>query len=341
MNIFEKTHKITAQEILSSLHDQNNNPIHWKELKLSTYQGNDRYVRLTVTPFALNKDPLHEAILVLRDITEERDLERMKLDFVSMAAHELRTPLTSLRGYLSILKGDLQSKLIAEDQTFLDRSIVSANQLYSLVQNLLNVSRIEQGRMKLELRSVSLEQLAQNDIENLKPSATERQVSLTFQEPPQPIPFVEADQMRVSEVLNNLIANAITYNRPGGYVKVALSPAGETVVVSIHDSGQGIPAASLPHLFTKFYRVSSTLNSGAKGTGLGLYICKSIIEAHFGKIWVESEVGKGSIFSFALPLKQPMIQQTDPEKRTPQGLYKLEGYETENAEASGEQFAKL
>lgn len=330
ITIFEKEHKITAREMLLLLQEKKETSIRWKELKVVTHLGKDRYIHLTVTPLRKSNDNVHEAILLMHDITDERELERMKLDFVSMAAHELRTPLTSLRGYLGILQKDLQSKLIAEDQTFLDRSIISANQLYSLVQNLLNVSRIEQGKFKLEIHQVALDQIVQTVIENLKQVALEHQISLSYQYTAQPLPKVEADPMRINEVLTNLIANAITYNHPGGYVKVTISQAEDTVVVSVHDNGQGIPVQSISRLFTKFYRVSSTLGSGAKGTGLGLYICKSVIDGHFGKIWVESVEGKGSIFSFSLPIKQPLLQQIEEDKRKPQGLYKLEEYEVDD-----------
>jgi PAS domain S-box-containing protein len=241
-------------------------------------------------------------IISFRDMTKEHEFEVMKLDFVSMAAHELRTPLTALRGYLSILQDESQSQLPESSQMFLDRSLISANQLSSLVENLLNVSRIERGALKVELVPIQLTNVINDALVNLVDIAKQKKITLTFDQPAKPLPQVMADQFRISEVITNLVANGINYTKSGGWVKVQIKQDGDSVVTSVSDNGEGIPADSLPHLFTKFYRVQASLAQGSKGTGLGLFISKAIVMAHGGKIWAESEEDKGSTFSFSLPI---------------------------------------
>jgi two-component system phosphate regulon sensor histidine kinase PhoR len=272
-----------------------------------------------VVPLSVVTDPIKTEggqtagwVITLRDMSREREFEAMKLDFVSMAAHELRTPLTALRGYLSILQEeDSTAKLPATSQKFLDRSLISANQLSSLVENLLNVSRIERGALKVELAPVQLANLISDTMTNLVDVARQKQIDLTFDRPEKPLPLVMADQFRLAEVVTNLVANGINYTKSGGHVKVAIKKDGDTIVTSVQDNGEGIPASSLPHLFTKFYRVQSSLAQGSKGTGLGLFISKAIVEAHYGKIWVESVEGKGSTFWFSLPIAPEEMQGSE------------------------------
>lgn len=234
---------------------------------------------------------------------QEKELEAMKLDFVSMAAHELRTPLTALRGYLSILEYEAKSKLSSDEQKYLQRSVISSGQLSSLVENLLNLSRIERGSLKLDLAPLQPEAMVNGALANLQEVAKQRGIKLEFITPTKPLPLILADNFRIAEVLTNLTANAINYSKPqDGWVKIQAKVIGHTVAFSVEDNGQGIPASSIPRMFTKFYRVQSSLAMGSKGTGLGLFISKAIVDAHHGKIWVESEVGKGSTFTFTVPL---------------------------------------
>ena len=247
-------------------------------------------------------------------MTKEREFETMKLDFVSMAAHELRTPLTAMRGYLSLLNEEAGEKLSQEELQYLDRSFISANQLNSLVENLLNLSRVERGSLKLTVNPINIETIIAGVLDNLGSIAKQKNITLTFN-PPKHQVIVLADHFRITEVVTNLVGNAINYTAAGGKVDITVSPEKEKATVSVIDNGQGIPASAISHLFTKFYRVQSSLAMGSKGTGLGLYISKAIIDAHRGKIWVESVEGKGSTFSFTLPLapkntKLPVLGKT-------------------------------
>ncbi|GEM_PF-1983405 len=243
------------------------------------------------------------SILVFHDITEEKKLEEMKLDFVSMAAHELRTPLTSLRGYLSVFMEENKKMFNDEQAMFLNRMNISAIQLTSLVENLLNVSRIERGVFTISLEPIDWVYAAREIVDNFQGRAKDRQINLTLQEPKEPIPKIYADKLRIDEVLSNLISNAIAYTKQNGNVTVVVEKNESDIVTHVADTGQGIPKEAISHLFTKFFRVSGALESGSKGTGLGLYISKAIIDMHNGKIWVESQVDRGSTFSFSLPIK--------------------------------------
>ena len=268
-----------------------------------TVNQTNKQLLVSITISALHEaDQIAGKVLVIRDITETQQLERMKLDFVSMAAHELRTPITAIRGYLSALKEEARPSLSEEHNKFLDRADIAANQLTTLMENLLSVSRIEKGSFNLDLRKTDWIHLMDQRVEELMNRATERNLTLTWQHPDADVPEVLVDPLRVSEVLNNLISNAINYTPAGSVtITVEYDSAKEMVITHITDTGQGIPTEAQNHLFEKFFRVSGILEQGSKGTGLGLYISKEIIELHHGEIWVESKEGSGSTFSFSIP----------------------------------------
>lgn len=241
-------------------------------------------------------------IITLHNVSKEMQFEEMKLDFVSMAAHELRTPLTAIRGYLSVFMQENASRFDKEQKSFLNRISISTQRLTSLVDNLLNVAKIERHGFVINPVSVDWPPHVKDLLRDFENYAKEQKVELRFVEPASPIPHVMVDVLKIDEVLSNLVTNAVTYTKTGGHVQVTLERRGNEVVTSVRDDGPGIPESAIPHLFTKFFRVSGKLEQGSKGTGLGLYISKAIIELHKGRIWVESEFGHGSTFSFAVPL---------------------------------------
>jgi PAS domain S-box-containing protein len=240
-------------------------------------------------------------LLVLHDISSEKELEDMKLDFVSMAAHELRTPLTSIRGYLSVLKESAASQLTDEQKMFMQRINIASDQLMSHVDNLLNVAKVEKGAMTLHKEKIDWVPFVQKLTGDLQDRAKQKNITLVFQLPQNTSMPVEVDTFRISEVITNLLTNAISYTYTDGSVSVSVEENEHDIITHIRDTGEGIPREALQHLFTKFFRVSGKLEQGSKGTGLGLYISKTIVEMHYGKISVESEVGKGSTFTFTLP----------------------------------------
>ncbi len=241
-------------------------------------------------------------ILTLHDVTKEKQLEEMKLDFVSMAAHELRTPLTSVKGYLSLLQKEMPTK--GEHREFLEKAMVATMQLSDLVENLLNVSRIERGVFNTGVKSIDWLKIVQETVSEFRPRAIQKGISLDIVATTEGLPQIQADGVRVKEILSNLLSNAIKYTEKGG-IKVWFELQGSEIVTHVQDTGKGIPESAIPRLFSKFFRVSEVLEQGAKGTGLGLYIAKSIVDMYHGKIWVESKLNQGSTFSFSLPLSQP------------------------------------
>ena len=253
---------------------QSESKISYFSLNFLTKGGELRKINVIIAPFNHPAESNIRFIITFYDLTKEETFEKMKLDFVSMAAHELRTPLTAIRGYLSLLQQSVVSKLSNDETTYLQRSIISSEELFLLIENLLNISNIEQGRMRIHLAPVDLESVITSLLTNLPAHGNELKVQLIFEKPEQPLPFVMEDEFRIKELITNLLTNAINFNRPGGWVRVTMQQKENHMVVSIKDNGIGISESALPHLFTKFYRVTTPLIMGSKGTGLGLFISK-------------------------------------------------------------------
>ncbi len=244
------------------------------------------------------------SILTLHDVTAEIQLEEMKLDFVSIAAHELRTPLTSLKGYTYIMIRDYSKTFDDKAMNIMTRINISTQKLVGLVENLLNVARIEKGALTVHASTFDWGVNIQEVIYELLSQANDKHIKINFLEPKAAL-HVWADKLRINEVLTNLIANAINYTPKGGQIWVWAFEENNQIITCVKDSGEGIPAAAIEHLFNKFFRVSGRLEQGSKGTGLGLYISKSIVEMHNGKIAAASEgLGKGSTFWFTLPKEE-------------------------------------
>jgi two-component system, OmpR family, sensor histidine kinase VicK len=244
-------------------------------------------------------------ILNLHDVSQDKQLDIMKVDFVSMAAHELRTPLTSIRGYLQVFMEENEKSFNDDQKMLLGRIKISSQQLTALVENLLMVSRIERGAVTITAKPLNWVNFIKQIMNDFVLRAADKKIDLRFVEPQAQIPpMVQADDLRINEVLNNLIANAINYTQSGGAIRVWVEQKGNEIITHVTDNGQGLTQEALSHLFTKFYRASGKLEmSSVKGNGLGLYITKEIVEMHHGRIWVNSEgLGKGSTFSFSLPV---------------------------------------
>jgi len=274
-------------------------------LTLVTKGQNQRIVNLLASIIHNTAEPDTTYIIALHDMTKEHQAETMKIDIVSMAAHELRTPLTAITGYMSVILNEFSERLGEEENKFLQRVQISAQQLASLVDNLLNVTRLEQGRLTLQLQSIDWLELIRTIVDEFRFQAGEKQITVHFEEPQEQFPPIQADKLRMSEVLMNLISNAIKYTDFGGNVYVSVEQTEDAVITHVRDTGVGIPPKNVKQLFTKFYRIDNRLSTQNKGTGLGLFITRTVIEMHNGTIWVNSEVDKGSTFSFSIPLMQP------------------------------------
>ncbi len=233
---------------------------------------------------------------ILRDMTPLKELERMKSEFVQAVSHELKNPISSvvLATELLLRSGNLNEV----QQEMAQRIMDTAYYMNSLVSDLLDLGQIE-SRMGLKRAPLDLAGLTRAVLADLYPQALEKKIELTLEAADQVM--VTGDQQQLYQVLMNLIGNAIKYTPASGVVMVSIEMEAGGVTVRVQDTGIGIPPASLPHLFDKFYRVKSTATAGINGTGLGLAIAKSIIDAHQGRIWIESEEGAGSTFAFSLP----------------------------------------
>ncbi|PJA38916.1 hypothetical protein CO180_02020, partial [candidate division WWE3 bacterium CG_4_9_14_3_um_filter_41_6] len=273
-----------------------------KSLSITTKTRENAFIDLISSKISESSTSNLACIITIHDVTEERQLQEMQLDFVSMAAHELRTPLTSIRGYLEMLKENLWKKLTAEDKSFISRIEISTLQLNGLMENLLSASRIEKGIYALQKQPTNWLENVKQAVTNAKPLTQEKGLTILWKKPTSTIPLVSVDPLRINEVLNNLISNAVKYT-PTGKITITIDydKTNNEVVTHITDTGQGIPEIAMPHMFEKFFRVQGTLEQGSKGTGLGLYITRAIIELHGGKIWVTSQEAVGSTFSFSLP----------------------------------------
>lgn len=247
-----------------------------------------------------DKGSTHETVLTLIDRTATYDISEEDLDFIAFAAHELRGPITVIRGYLDVLEEEL-SPVLAEDQHELFRRLtVSANRLSGYINNILNTSRYDRRHLKVHLAEDTVAGIYDtiSDDMNLRASAQNRLLNVSF---PPDLPTIAADRASISEVLGNLIDNAIKYSNEGGAINVTAAVRGDFVDVSVEDHGIGMPGNVVSNLFQKFYR-SHRSRETVSGTGIGLYISKAIIESHGGNIAVRSEEGRGSTFIASLPI---------------------------------------
>lgn len=233
-------------------------------------------------------------------------LDKLKDEFVSLASHELRTPMTVIKSYLWLMldKNNIQS-LSEKQRVYIDRAYTSTQRLINLVNDMLNVSRIESGRFTLVMQTVDVSSLINTVNAEMLPKAQEQRINLEFARPLQPLPKAQADPERVEQVLINLIGNSLKFTPENGTIRVSVdyNPQAQEETISIMDNGKGISAEDIPKLFQKFSMVGTNylVKQNTQGTGLGLYLSKAIIQLVGGKIWVESEgLGKGSKFSFTL-----------------------------------------
>ena len=245
------------------------------------------------------------AIITIHDQTASRELSFMKLDFVAIAAHELRTPLTVVRGYLDLLNTSATSELSIYNLENLHKAIDGADQLRQLINKLLNIARIERGDMEIFIEKMNFSKLVKENVEQHKSIAAQKEQILSYSCSTDSTVYVPADTASIMEVVNNLIGNALKYTGKGGKIKVRLEINSSEARLSVSDNGPGVPEELRDRLFTKFYRAERSLISGTRGTGLGLFISKTIIELQNGRIGIEPDKGNGSTFYFTLPIYNP------------------------------------
>ncbi len=284
----------------------------WQRVRIVQDQTTLRQFDL-VAGFSKDSASGVEVILSFFDRSETYNRDDLEVGFVSMAVHELRTPLTVLRGYIEVFQDEVGPNLNPEMQQFLEKMQASALQLTAFVSNILNLARVEENQLALKLREESMEEMLRPAIDDLRLRATvqNKNIELAIDEG---IPSVGADQISVNEIINNLVDNAIKYSPDGQKIVVhSFVNSDGMVQVDVQDFGIGVPESVMPTLFEKFHR-SHKSRVQVGGTGLGLYLCKSLVRAHGGNIWVRSKEGEGAIFSFTLlPFSQIESSETEGE----------------------------
>lgn len=235
-------------------------------------------------------------VLMMQDITQLKELDRLKSEFLATVSHDLRSPLTTIRGYVDLL--EKVGPLTDQQREFVEKIRGSITHITALVSDLLELGRIE-AESDIAMEPFHLESVIDAVVDGFRPVAAEKGLTLRWE--PVSLPLIRGNPRRLRQVVENLLSNAVKYNRPNGWIEVTAEYRDGYVVVRVADSGIGIPPEDLPHVFDRFYRGSRPETEKVEGTGLGLSIVKSIVEKHGGRVWVESKPGEGSTFTFLLP----------------------------------------
>ena len=274
-----------------------------------------RELQLYTTPIRDDKGYLGR-LFVFRDVTHEREVDRMKTEFVSLVSHELRTPLTSIKGFTEmVLDGDA-GEINEEVEEFLGIVYNNAERLVALVNDLLDISRIESGRIQLKLEPVDLNEIVQAVSATMQQKITEKEQTLSVDIAPGAAQVL-GDKDKLVQVLTNYVSNAYKYTQAGGDIRIDISKQDDFAHIAVIDNGFGISPEDQKQLFTRFYRVDNSMTREVGGTGLGLSIVKQIIELQGGEVGVESAPGEGSTFSFTVPLASTAVAEVPPEGVAP------------------------
>lgn len=248
-------------------------------------------------------------VRILHDISREKTISRLKSEFISIAAHQLRTPLSAIKWTFRMLIDQDVGEITKEQKEFLERGYNTNERMIKLVSDLLNVSRIEEGRFGYEFISFQIEKVIDDLLPDYKLRVEKKGLELTYRKSKEKLPLIKIDPRRIRLALQNLLDNAVQYTPPRGSVtlSVYLDKKIDAIRIAVKDTGVGIPSHQVPRLFTKFFRAENVMRMQTEGSGLGLYIVKNIVKRHGGDISVESQEGKGAKFTITLPLSEEKI----------------------------------
>lgn len=293
-------------------------PIRDNSANLKTSSDKTVAISMSVSPLISDTNEVTGAVAVFRDVTNERQEERQRAEFISTASHEMRTPVAAIEGYLALAMNDRVCHIDSKAKEYLDKAHASTQHLGKLFQDLLTSAKAEDGRLQNHPVVVEMGELLQQLTEDMRFTAEKKGLGVDFLigantedalssshtssgvKMVRPLYFVHVDPERIREVIVNLFDNAIKYTEVGK-ITITLAGDNDVVQVRVQDTGHGIPAEDIPHLFEKFYRVDNSATRTIGGTGLGLFICRKIVELYNGRIWVGSEFGKGSTFYINIP----------------------------------------
>lgn len=292
-------------------------PIRDNNANLMTNSEKSVAISISVSPLISQDNEVTGAVAVFRDVTLERQEEKQRAEFISTASHEMRTPVAAIEGYLALAMNERVCRIDGKAREYLDKAHSSTEHLGKLFQDLLTSAKAEDGRLQNHPVVIEMGEFLEQLTEDMRFTAEKKGLAADFliganpedavstkntgaMKLVRPLYYVHADQERLREVVVNIFDNAIKYTEAG---KISIGLAGDDHVIQIRvqDTGHGIPPEDVPHLFEKFYRVDNTATRTIGGTGLGLFICRKIVEMYSGRIWVTSEFGKGSTFFINLP----------------------------------------
>lgn len=285
----------------------------WREIKIKKKpfagevlnkrkNGERYYANLKVSPILNEEKEVLFFVGIERDITKEREVDRMKTEFISLVSHQLKTPLTAIRWYIELMEADTENKLNKTQKANLNMVSEANKRMISLVNGLLNISRIESGRIIIDPRETDLMKLVENLLKELEEKLKAKNQKLKFTHTNN-LSNVWTDPDLLSNVYTNLLTNAIKYSPVDSMIELSIKRMGNTLVSRVKDHGYGIPKAEQDKVFEKFYRGSNIVKTVVDGNGLGLYLVKQIVETMKGEISFKSEEKKGTTFRVELPLK--------------------------------------
>jgi signal transduction histidine kinase len=302
---FDREAALTVLTVLSALVSSRERLEAGEPLTQTRFQIGERTITASFTPLALTDEGPFNVVAVFRDITKEAEIDRMKSEFLSMAAHELRTPMTSIKGYSDMLLMGLAGEYDERQKQFLDIIKGNVDRVLEMVNEFSEISHLESGALQLDAKPLHMDDLVSEVVVSLRPQIEAKEINLNVEVPPDS-PEVWGDRTRVIQILTNLVTNAYKYTPDGGRIAITAQWVDDSMQVDVADTGIGIAPQDQEKLFTRFFRADHPGVRRVAGTGLGLSITKSIVEVHGGRIWVRSQLGEGSTFSFTLPLADYM-----------------------------------
>jgi len=291
---------INNDELIATLNGIESGQVSEHTFTSQQIKSGKNILRAISAPALGPEDGIVGTVTVLEDITAFKELDEMKSDFVNMVAHELRSPLVSIRQQISVLLEGLAGPLLEKQEGFLSKGMKKIDQLLEMINELLEIARIEAGKTVQHQVPTDIEQILMDTVGLIGIRAREKSIQLSYT--CQDMKPVQADPKRIEEIFSNLITNAINYSPEGGLVEVSARGLGEYMEIKVRDTGVGIAGEELPKIFDKFYRVKHPKTRQVMGTGLGLAIVKGIVQAHHGTIDVESIPDRGTTFRILLPI---------------------------------------
>jgi PAS domain S-box-containing protein len=272
-----------------------------EEVEMRRADGTSVWGSLSMRPITDGRGKLIARRLAVVDITERKKLDQLKDDFISLVSHELRSPMTVITGAINTALTEEERLTPEERRQLLKDASVEADTLSNILVNLLELSRIQANRLALNSEPINAKKVIRTAIEEIKRQGSGHQFVSKL---PRDLPAVDADELRLERILHNLLENAVKYSPPESTIRVAAQPQDKYLVISVSDEGPGITPADQTRLFAPFQRLEKGRPGGARGVGLGLLVCRRLVEAHGGQIWVDSTPGKGATFSFTIPLSR-------------------------------------